>query len=95
MTTTKAPKNRVPLNLSAHKGESYNSFAALADALGVKPPKAREPKPVKCKVCGGEMTRAGSSNVYVCHNEVEVKDKEGKVTGKRECGNYTIKKAIV
>ena len=52
---------------------TFNSFSALADALGVKAPEKREPRPVKCKVCGGEMTRAGNSNVWVCNNEVEKK----------------------
>lgn len=72
---------------------TFNSFAALADALGVKPKEQREPKPVKCKVCGGEMTRAGNSNVWVCNNEYEKTDKDGNKKMVK-CGNYTIRKNI-
>lgn len=75
---------------------TFNSFSALADALDVKAPEKREPRPIKCKVCGGKMTRAGNSNVWVCNNEVEKKvTRNGEeVTEKRTCGNYTIRKNI-
>lgn len=51
--------------LSATHG-TFNSFSALADALGVKASEKREPSPMKCSNCGGPMHRAGNSNVWVC-----------------------------
>lgn len=44
----------------------FNSFSAVADALGMKLPKVKAEKPRKCPNCGGELRRVGSTNVWIC-----------------------------
>lgn len=44
----------------------FNSFAAVAAALGMKQPKGKTEKSRKCPECGGELRHIGASNVRVC-----------------------------
>lgn len=94
MTTTTPNKKNIPLDLSKTHG-TFTSFSDLGAVLGVKPAPAKKPKAIKCKKCGGEMTQAGNSNVFVCNNEIEREiERDGeKVKVKKTCGNYFIKKA--
>ena len=45
---------------------TFTNFKDMGIALGVKIPKTKEEKPMKCSNCGGPMHRAGNSNVWVC-----------------------------
>lgn len=45
---------------------TFTNFKDMGIALGVKIPKTKEEKPMKCSNCGGPMRRVGNSNVWVC-----------------------------
>lgn len=44
----------------------FNSFAALAEALDIKPPESKPEKPRKCPYCGGTLRHCANSNVWLC-----------------------------
>lgn len=48
--------------------QRFNSFKAISKFFGVKTPKARKEKPMKCSFCGGEMHRVEGTNVWACGN---------------------------
>lgn len=68
---------------------TIKSFAQLRKQVGLKPLKERKEKPIKCRLCGKEMTKV-ASNTWHCRNEIEgKKDKEG---NPKICGNIYIRK---
>lgn len=70
--------------------KTFNSFAALGAALGVKPEEApQRPDTKKCFKCGGNMVRVANTNVYVCTGQI--KNKKGELT---DCPNSTLAKAV-
>lgn len=44
---------------------TFTNFKDMGIALGIKMPKEKAEKPMKCSNCGGPMHRAGNSNVWV------------------------------
>lgn len=61
----------------------FNSFAAVAAAIGMKRSKTKSEKARKCPECGMELRQVGGTNVWMCDfstiEEAELK-KNGKVT---------------
>lgn len=70
---------------------TFNSFATLGAAMGLKTPKTKE-KECKCPDCGGVMEHIVDSNIFVCHfnklEEHDLKDKPVQVFSK--CGKFVI-----
>lgn len=74
---------------------TFTNFKDMAVALGVKIPKTKEEKPMKCSNCGGPMRRAGNSNVWVCdfHKLMDEKLSDGTdVQVFTKCGNTVIER---
>lgn len=46
----------------------FSSFKEMGAAMGVKEPKAKAEKPLKCGYCGQDMHRVGNTNVWACGN---------------------------
>ena len=63
-----------------------DALREVMPALGFKMSEkvAKEPRPKKCRVCGGDMTAIAGTNVWVCQNVVEKtksrKNEDGSVT---------------
>lgn len=61
----------------------FNSFAAVAAAVGVKQPKVKTEKTRKCPECGMDLRHVSGTNVWMCDfstiEEAELK-KGGKIT---------------
>lgn len=57
--------------------KTFNSFAELGKAMGVKSKPARESKSIKCKACGGDMVMVEGTNVRVCTGQTEMQKKDG------------------
>jgi hypothetical protein len=70
---------------------TFNSFVAMAAAMGVKAPKIKE-KEFKCPNCGGKMQRVGNSNVFVCpFDKLEDNELHGKpVQVFSKCGKFIL-----
>lgn len=67
---------------------TVTSLAQLREQVGLKPLKERKEKPIKCRLCGKEMSKI-ASNTWFCRNEIErKKDKE---SNPKICGNIYIK----
>lgn len=74
---------------------TFTNFKDMGIALGIKMPKEKAEKPMKCSNCGGPMRRAGNSNVWVCdfHKLVDEKMPDGTdVQVFSKCGNIVIDK---
>lgn len=74
---------------------TFTNFKDMAVALGIKIPKTKEEKPMKCSNCGGPMHRAGNSNVWVCdfHKLTDEKLPDGTdVQVFTKCGNTVIER---
>lgn len=52
-------------NISEIHGR-FDSFAAVAAALGMKQPKVKPEKARKCPDCGAELRHVGTTNVWLC-----------------------------
>ena len=46
----------------------------------LKPKKVREPKPQKCRKCGGQFVRVEGTNVMVCTGDIEIKNEAGEIS---------------
>lgn len=70
---------------------TFNSFAALGEAMKIKAPKIKE-KEMKCPNCGGQMDRVTGSNVFVCpFSKLEERELKGKpVQVFSKCGKFVL-----
>lgn len=70
---------------------TFNSFATLGAAMGLKTPKIKE-KERKCPDCGGVMKHVAGSNVFVCpFSKLEERELKGKpVQVFSKCGKFVI-----
>lgn len=74
---------------------TFTNFKDMGIALGIKMPKEKAEKPMKCSNCGGPMHRAGNSNVWVCdfHKLTDEKLSDGTdVQVFTKCGNTVIER---
>lgn len=70
---------------------TFNSFATLGAAMGLKTPKTKE-KELKCPDCGGMMESVAGSNVFICpFDKLEERELKGKpVQVFSKCGKFII-----
>lgn len=51
--------------------KKFNSFADLGKSMGVKEKPKKEPREMKCAICGAKMHHVAGTNVNICTGKNE------------------------